>query len=127
MESVTGTVKKYRAGRSILVVGPDGKGRKLELDGTTRIDGPVSRGQAVTVVWMTDTSGKPRVHAISTHPFAGAEAWNAASASPEAVRSAPAPPRERTPGETSAATPRAAAEDAAATPSVRRTPLPNAP
>lgn len=129
MESVTGTVKKFRPGKSIVIVGLDGKGRKLELDGTTRIDGPVKRGEAVTAVWMTDAAGRRHVHAISTHPPTNAEEY-AASASPgiAAARTAPSP--EPTPRETAAAptaTPHARSDDAAATPGARRTPLPNAP
>ncbi len=136
MESVTGTVKKYRQGKSIVIVGPDGRGRKLVLDGTTRIDGPVHRGQAVTAVWMTDAAGRPHVHAISTHPRPAAEtnasaaATETASASPAlGSPSATAPPPEPTPRETVAAptaTPHGPSEDST-TPSARRTPVPGAP
>ena len=138
MESVTGTVKKYRQGKSIVIVGPDGRGRKLVLDGTTRIDGPVRRGQAVTAVWMTDAAGRPHVHAISTHPRPAAETTasaaatetETASASP-ALGSLPAkaPSSEPTPRETVAAptaTPHGPSEDET-TPSARRTPVPGAP
>jgi membrane peptidoglycan carboxypeptidase len=125
MASVTGTVKQYRKGKSIVVVGPDGRGRKLVIDGTTHIDGPVTRGHSVTAVWMTDDAGRPRVHSISTYPRASAE--SAASASPSGPTE-PAPPRRPTPEETAippTATPRGPAEDAT-TPSARRTPLPGA-
>ena len=117
MESVTGTVKQYREGKSIVIVGPDGKGRKLVIDGTTRIDGPVRRGEAVTAVWMTDSAGRRHANAISVYPHVAAEVRNAASASPS----------EPTPRETAAAptaTPREAVQDGATTPTARRTPLP---
>jgi hypothetical protein len=117
MESVTGTVKKYSEGKSIVIVGADGRGRKLVLDGTTRIEGPVKKGQAVTAVWMTDDSGRPHVHAISAYPKGGSEN-TAALESPEPT------PRETAVAPT--ATPHGPAEDAT-TPSVRRTPVPGAP
>ena len=126
MASVTGTVKLYRKGKSIVVVGPDGRGRKLVIDGTTRIDGPVTRGQSVTAVWMTDDAGRPHVHSISTYPRASAD--SAASASPSGSTE-PAPARQPTPEETAVpptATPHAPAEHAT-TPSARRTPLPGPP
>lgn len=129
MESVTGTVKQYREGKSIVIVGPDGKGRKLVLDGTTRIDGPVRRGEAVTAVWMTDSAGRRHANAISAYPRVAAEVRNAASASPAVAgqshssHSGPEP----TPRETAAAptaTPQEASEDGATTPTARRTPVP---
>ena len=86
MESVTGTVRKYKPGKTIVIVGADGKSRNLVLDATTRIDGPVARGQEVTAVWMTDGSGKKHVSAISTSPAigsaVGAAMLSTASASP---------------------------------------------
>jgi hypothetical protein len=124
MASVTGTVKKYQKGKSIVIVGPDGQGRKLVVDGTTRIDGPVTKGQSVTAVWMTDDAGRPHVHSLSTYPRPSAE--TAASASPSTL-TAPPPPRQPTPEETAVpptATPHGPAEDAT-TPSARRTPLPS--
>jgi membrane peptidoglycan carboxypeptidase len=124
MASVTGTVKQYRKGKSIVVVGPDGRGRKLVIDGTTHIDGPVTRGQSVTAVWMTDDAGRPHVHSISTYPRASAES----AASPSGPTEA-APTRQPTPEETAVpptATPHGPAEDAT-TPSPRRTPLPGPP
>ena len=116
MESVTGTVKKYSEGKSIVIVGSDGRGRKLVLDGTTRIEGPVRKGQAVTAVWMTDDSGRPHVHSISAYPRGGSE------------KTAALEPPEPTPRETAAAptaTPHGPVEDAA-TPTARRTPVPGA-
>ena len=86
MASVTGTVKKYQKGKSIVIVGSDGRGRKLVLDGTTRIDGPVQRGQEVTAVWMTDEAGRPHVNSIFTTPRAGAEATAAADDSGAVAR-----------------------------------------
>jgi hypothetical protein len=135
MESVTGTVKKYREGKSIVIVGPDGRGRKLVLDGTTRIDGPVRRGQAVTAVWMTDDAGRPHVNAISTYPRPAVTTPPTATASGETTAPAPSAsgspsamtsPPEPTPRETATAptaTPHAPSEDAT-TPSPRRTPVP---
>jgi hypothetical protein len=126
MASVTGTVKQYRKGKSIEIVGQDGRGRKLFLDGTTRIDGPVTRGQSVTAVWMTDDAGRPHVNSISTYPRPSAETTASAATSGAAP---PAPPREPTPEETAVpptATPHAPAEDAT-TPGARRTPLPGSP
>ena len=131
MASVTGTVKQYQKGKSIVIVGPDGRGRKLVVDGTTRIDGPVSRGQSVTAVWMTDDAGRPRVHSLSAYPRSNTE--TAASTSPSGAAPAhaapPARPDEPTPAETAApptATPHAPAEDAT-TPGPRRTPMPGSP
>jgi len=127
MASVTGTVKKYQKGKSIVIVGSDGRGRKLVLDGTTRIDGPVQRGQEVTAVWMTDEAGRPHVNSIFTTPRAGAEATAAADDSGGAAK--PARSLEPTPQETAVAptaTPHGPAEDAV-TPATRRTPVPGMP
>ena len=132
MASVTGTVKQYRKGKSIVIVGPDGRGRKLVVDGTTRIDGPVSPGQSVTAVWMTDDAGRPHVHSLSAYPRTSAETATSAGpsgAAPPAHAAPPARPDEPTPAETAVpptATPHAPAEDAT-TPGPRRTPLPGSP
>lgn len=127
MASITGTVRKYQKGKWIVIAGADGRGRKLVLDGTTRIDGPVRRGQEVTVVWMTDEAGRPHVNSISTFPRASAEARAAADDSGGGAKSGRSP--EPTPPETRAAptaTPHGPVEDAVA-PGTRRTPVPGMP
>ena len=127
MASVTGTVKKYQKGKSIVIVGSDGRGRKLVLDGTTRIDGPLQRGQEVTAVWMTDEAGRPHVNSISPYPRVSPETTASADDSGAAAKPSRSP--EPTPPETAVAptaTPHGPAEDAV-TPGTRRTPVPGTP
>ena len=123
MESVTGTVKKYTAGKTLVIVGSDGKSRSLVVDGTTRIDGPIARGQSVTAVWMTDSAGKKKVSAISTSPRIGE--IQTASASPQAnapgtaAALSPTPTDETTPapsGPSPTPTPARRSEEDAAPP-----------
>jgi hypothetical protein len=82
MQARTGTLRTYRAGKSVVIAGPDGRLRSLPVDPAARVDRGLVRGQQVNVISMTDETGRERVSAISRGgpPAAG----NASgSASPE--------------------------------------------
>jgi hypothetical protein len=65
MQSRTGTLKKYRLGRSIVLTEPGGRQRTLALDPAARVDRNLKKGQQVNVISMTDEAGKERVSAIA--------------------------------------------------------------
>src|SRR4051812_13397081 len=65
MQTTTGTVKSYKAGKKIVVTGADGKNHTLKLDESARVDGTLNPGDPVTVMWMTDSNGKQRVTSVS--------------------------------------------------------------
>jgi len=81
MQSRTGTLKTYRAGKSVVIAEPDGRLKRLPVDPAARVDRDLVRGQQVNVISMTDETGHERVSAISRS--APAAAGNAAgSAAP---------------------------------------------
>jgi hypothetical protein len=65
MQSVTGSVRKYQAGRVIVLVEPEGKRHSLALDAGTRIPGEIAEGDTVTAIAMTGPDGRQHVNAIS--------------------------------------------------------------
>jgi len=65
MQARTGTLKKYRLGKSVVIAEPGGRQRTLALDPTARVDRNLKKGQQVNVISMTDEAGKERVSAIS--------------------------------------------------------------
>ncbi|HKD19474.1 MAG TPA: hypothetical protein VKG23_16595 [Thermoanaerobaculia bacterium] len=81
MQSRAGTLKSYRAGKSVVIAEPDGRLKRLPVDPAARVDRGLVRGQQVNVISMTDETGHERVSAISRS--APAAAGNAAgSAAP---------------------------------------------
>jgi len=65
MESVTGTVKEYEAGKKIAIAGPKGKTYSFDLDESARVDGAVVVGQRAKVEYWKGTDGHERVSVIS--------------------------------------------------------------
>ena len=65
MQARSGTLKKYRLGKSVVIAEPNGRQRTLALDPAARVDRDLKRGQQVNVISMTDDAGKERVSAIS--------------------------------------------------------------
>ena len=65
MQAHSGTLRNYRAGKSVAFAGPDGRVRVLPVDPAARVDRNLARGQQVNVISMTDEAGKERVSAIS--------------------------------------------------------------
>jgi hypothetical protein len=82
MQSRTGTLKKYRLGKSVVIAEPGGRQRTLTLDPAARVDRNLQKGQQVNVISMTDEAGKERVSAIS-RSAASPEVAPAASAGRE--------------------------------------------
>jgi len=66
MQTLTGTVKSYKAGKKLVITGADGKSQSLPLDQSARVDGTPKPGDPVTVMWMTDSKGRQRVTSISS-------------------------------------------------------------
>ena len=66
MQTMTGTVQSYKAGKKLVITGADGKAHSLKLDDSARVDGTPKPGDAVTVMSMTDSTGKHRVTSISS-------------------------------------------------------------
>jgi hypothetical protein len=82
MQARTGTLRNYRAGKSVVIAGPDGRLKSLPVDPAARVDRGLVRGQQVNVISMTDETGRERVSAISRGASPAAD--NASgSASPE--------------------------------------------
>jgi hypothetical protein len=65
MQSVTGAVRRYQAGKVIVLVEPEGKRHALALDAGTRIPGEIAQGDTVTAIAMTGPDGRQHVNAIS--------------------------------------------------------------
>jgi hypothetical protein len=65
MQARTGTLRTYRAGKSVVIAGPDGRLKSLPVDPAARVDRGLVRGQQVNVISMTDETGRERVSAIS--------------------------------------------------------------
>jgi hypothetical protein len=80
MQSRTGTLKTYRAGKSVVIAGPDGRLKRLPVDPAARVDRNLTRGQQVNVISMTDETGQERVSAISRSAPAASEAAAGSSA-----------------------------------------------
>jgi hypothetical protein len=74
MQARTGTLKTYRAGKSVVIAGPDGRLKRLPVDPAARVDRDLVRGQQVNVISMTDETGQERVSSISRSAPAAAEA-----------------------------------------------------
>ena len=74
MQARTGTLKTYRAGKSVVIAGPDGRLKRLPVDPAARVDRNLTRGQQVNVISMTDETGQERVSAISRSAPAASEA-----------------------------------------------------
>lgn len=65
MESVTGTVKEYEAGKKIKITGPGDKTYTFDLDENARIEGSIAVGQAAKVTYTKSSDGIERVTVIS--------------------------------------------------------------
>jgi hypothetical protein len=65
MESVTGIVKDYDAGKKITVSGPGDKSYSFDLDENARVSGNIAVGQKVKVHYWKDNDGHERVSVIS--------------------------------------------------------------
>ncbi len=83
MQARTGTLRNYRAGKSVVIAGPDGAVHTLAVDPAARVDRHLSRGQQVNVISVTDEAGRERVSAIARAP--------GAAAVPESSPSSPRP------------------------------------
>ncbi|HEX4440609.1 MAG TPA: hypothetical protein VH854_11100 [Thermoanaerobaculia bacterium] len=71
MQTLSGTVKSYKAGKKIVVTDASGKSHSLKLDDSARVDANLNPGDSVTVMWMTDGAGKERVTSVSTSGATG--------------------------------------------------------
>jgi len=104
-QTLSGTVKSYKAGKKIVVTDADGKNHSLKLDESARVETAPNPGDSVTVTWMTDSEGKPRVSSVATGTGAtsGAPDGPSTSAPPTSGEDrskpapAPAPPAQPTP------------------------------
>ena len=65
MQSRSGTLRTYQAGKSIVIASPDGRLKRLPVDPAARVDRGLARGQQVNVISMTDETGRERVSSIS--------------------------------------------------------------
>ncbi len=79
IRTTTGTVQSYTAGERIVIAGSDGADVSLPLDAGARVDDKITEGQTVTVAWLTNSIGRPRVTSIA--PFSPGPAEAAASGS----------------------------------------------
>ena len=79
IRTTTGTVQSYTAGERIVIAGSDGTDLSLPLDAGARVDDTITEGQTVTVAWLTNSLGRPRVTSIA--PFSPGPAEAAASGS----------------------------------------------
>ncbi|MEO8430448.1 MAG: hypothetical protein ABI592_02985 [Acidobacteriota bacterium] len=61
METVTGMVKSYDAGKKIVVTGPNDKDYSFDLDDAVTTDPGVAVGQKATVKYTKDTAGNKAV------------------------------------------------------------------
>ncbi len=61
IRTTTGTVQSYTAGERIVIAGSDGSDLSLPLDAGARVDDKITEGQTVTVAWLTNSLGRPRV------------------------------------------------------------------
>jgi hypothetical protein len=77
MQTLKGTVKSYKAGKKIVVTDAEGKNHSLKLDESARVESAPNPGDAVTVMWITDTAGKQRVTSVATGTTAGTGATSA--------------------------------------------------
>jgi len=106
-QTLSGTVKSYKAGKKIVVTDADGKNHSLKLDETARVETAPNLGDSVTVTWMTDSEGKQRVSSVATGSGSSTGAPDGASTSTSATSTsgedrskpapAPAPPAQPTP------------------------------
>ena len=83
MQSRTGTLRTYSAGKSVVFAGPDGRVKRLPVDPAARVDRGLVRGQQVNVISMTDETGRERVSAISRSAAAPAESAAASTPNPQ--------------------------------------------
>ena len=65
METVTGTVKDFEAGKKITVTGPGDKSYSFDLDENARVSDNVAVGSKVKVQYWKDENGKERVSVVS--------------------------------------------------------------
>ena len=65
METVTGTVKDFEAGKKITVSGPGDKSYSFDLDENARVSDNVAVGSKVKVQYWKDENGKERVSVVS--------------------------------------------------------------
>ena len=65
MESVTGTVKDFEAGKKITVTGPGDKSYSFDLDENARVSDNVAVGSKVKVQYRKDENGKEKVSVVS--------------------------------------------------------------
>ena len=74
-QSVSGTVTKYEAGRTIKLAGPGDQSYSFDLGENVRVDGAIVVGQMATVKYNKATDGKETVAVISeTNALTAAEA-----------------------------------------------------
>ena len=64
-EWVTGTVKKYEAGKKIEVEGPGGKNYSFDLDTNAQVKGSIEVGMRAKVGYTKDADGKEHVTVLS--------------------------------------------------------------
>jgi hypothetical protein len=65
MQSVTGTVQSYEAGKKIKLSGPNDKAYSFDLSENARLEGAIVVGQMATVKYSKGTDGKEAVLVIS--------------------------------------------------------------
>ena len=65
MQSVTGTVKAYEAGKRIKLSGPGDKSYAFDLGENSRLEGTIVVGQMATVKYSKGTDGKENVSVVS--------------------------------------------------------------
>jgi hypothetical protein len=66
MESVSGTVKEYEAGKKIKIVGPKDEDFTFDLDENAKIEGTIVVGQPAHVSYTKGGDGVKRVAVVST-------------------------------------------------------------
>jgi hypothetical protein len=64
-QSVSGTVKKYEAGKTIELSGPGDKSYSFDLGENARVEGAIVVGQMATVKYTKGTDGKETVAVVS--------------------------------------------------------------
>lgn len=65
VQSVTGTVKSYEAGKKIKLSGPGNKSYAFDLTENSRLEGTIVVGQIATVKYSKATDGKENVSVVS--------------------------------------------------------------
>ena len=131
IQTLTGTVRSYSPESRIVVVTADGAEHSLKLDAGARVADGVAEGQMVTIAWLMESTGHPRVTSVA--PFAAPASGGEASSAPpskayaatsegSAMSTTPAGPMSETPRPVATTSPSAME----LTPGVRTTGTPGA-